>query len=127
MKKQILAIPSDEPGGLEAPLNMHFGHCPLYTLVEISEGTVRNVSTFNNVQHTESGCAVSVRHLSGRGINVLLAGGMGRDPLMTLKRTGVNVFYAGEYPTVGEAVQAHLRGQLRQFGPEHACKDHGHD
>ena len=124
MKKLILAVPSDEPGGLEAPLNMHFGHCPIYTLVEISEGKVQNVSTFNNVPHAEGSCSVSVKHLSNKGINVLLAGGMGRNPLMTLKQSGVNVFYAGECESVGDAVQAYLGGNLRQFGPEHTCKGH---
>ena len=124
MKKLVLAVPSDNPGGLEAPLNMHFGHCPVYTLVEVSAGQVQKVSTFTNVSPVEGSCSVSVRHISGRGINVLLVGGMGKNPLMTLKQSGVNVFYAGEYESVGQAVQAYLAGELRQFGSEHACKGH---
>ena len=36
MSKKI-AIPSAQPGGLEAGLGMHFGHCDLYTIVDVDD------------------------------------------------------------------------------------------
>ena len=48
-------------------------------------------------------------------VKALLAGGMGMRPLMGFQQVGVNVFFAGQYPTVGAAVQAFLDGKLPPF------------
>ena len=37
--KRVIAIPSENQGGLDAGLGAHFGHCDLYTLVTLEEGT----------------------------------------------------------------------------------------
>ena len=52
----IVAIPSAFPGGLEAALGAHFGHCDLYTLVKIADGQVQEVATLPNVPHQQGGC-----------------------------------------------------------------------
>ena len=33
-----IAIPSVLPGGLEAQVGAHFGHCDCYTLVDVEDG-----------------------------------------------------------------------------------------
>ena len=35
MSKTVLAIPSELPGGMDAGMGMHFGHCAIYTVVEV--------------------------------------------------------------------------------------------
>ena len=35
-----IAIPSVLPGGLEAQVGAHFGHCDCYTLVDVEDGAV---------------------------------------------------------------------------------------
>ena len=47
----LIAIPSAQPGGLEAPLGAHFGHCDLYTLVAVENGKVKDVHVVPNVPH----------------------------------------------------------------------------
>ena len=39
----LIAIPSCLPGGLDANMGMHFGHCDIYTLVDIEDGAVKEV------------------------------------------------------------------------------------
>ena len=73
----IVAIPSSHPGGLDAPLGAHFGHCDLYTLVKIAQGKVQEVATLPNVPHEQGGCMAPVNHLAQNGVQVLIAGGMG--------------------------------------------------
>jgi len=124
MNTEILAIPSDNPGGLDAPMSMHFGHCEVYTLVAVRDNTVDTVTTFENPPHTEGGCMMSVQALAGRGISRLLAGGMGQRPLMGCKDAGIDVLFAGNCPTVGEAVQAYLAGKLFSFAPDNVCRGH---
>ena len=57
---------------------------------------------------------------------LLLAGGMGMRPLMGFQQVGVNVFFAGQYPTVGAAVQAFLEGKLPPFTMDFTCGGGGH-
>lgn len=65
-----------------------------------------------------------MNYLAGEGVNVLLAGGMGMRPLMGFNQAGVEVYYAGNFPTVGQSVQAFIEGRLPAFTPEHSCGGH---
>jgi predicted Fe-Mo cluster-binding NifX family protein len=116
-----IAIPSQTPGGLDAGLGAHFGHCDLYTVVTVENGTIEKVEVIPNVPHQQGGCMAPVQHLAGNGVNRLIAGGMGLRPLMGFNQMGIDVYYGGEARTVGEAVQAMLAGKLPQFQQEHTC------
>ena len=56
MSTSTLAIPSALPGGLEAGMGMHFGHCDIYTIVQIEDGAIKSVGTLPNVPHQQGGC-----------------------------------------------------------------------
>ena len=117
----LIAVPSDQPGGLEAALGAHFGHCELYTLVEIAGGEIIDVRTLPAMPHQQGGCMAPVNHLAQNGVNVLLAGGMGMRPLLGFSQVGIRVYQAGGAGAVGQAVQAYLQGGLRPFTPEFTC------
>ncbi len=124
MDKKIIAIPSALPGGLDAGMGMHFGHCEIYTIAEVEDGKVASVRTLPPIPHQQGGCLAPVNYLAGEGVNVLLAGGMGMRPLMGFNQAGVEVYYAGNFPTVGQSVQAFIEGKLPVFTPEHSCGGH---
>lgn len=121
MDKTLIAVPSSMPGGMEAPLGQHFGHCDLYTVIEIENGEIGKVATLPNVPHQQGGCMAPVNHLAQNGVNVLIAGGMGLRPLMGFNQVGIKVFFGNGAPTVGEAVQALIDGKLTEFTPQHTC------
>ena len=54
--KKVIAIPSENPGGLDAGLGAHFGHCDLYTLVTLDGEKVDDVRVLPNVPHQQGGC-----------------------------------------------------------------------
>ena len=118
MSTSTLAIPSALPGGLEAGMGMHFGHCDIYTIVQIGP--------LPNVPPQQGGCLAPVQHLASHGVTALLAGGMGMRPLMGFQQAGVSVYYAGNYPPVGLAVQAFLDGKLPAFSTEFTCGGGNH-
>lgn len=126
MDKKLIAVPSSMPGGMEAPLGQHFGHCDLYTVIEIENGEIGKVATLPNVPHQQGGCMAPVNHLARNGVNVLIAGGMGLRPLMGFNQVGIKVFYGNGAPTVGEAVQALMDGKLTEFTQQHTCGGGGH-
>lgn len=121
MKSITVAVPSTNPGGLDSPLGAHFGHCDLYTLVDVTDGQIQNVRILPNVPHQQGGCMAPVNHLSGNGVRVLIAGGMGMRPLMGFNQVGIDVMFGGGFQTVGEAVAAYLRGDLKRFTNDLTC------
>lgn len=122
----IVAIPSTAPGGLDAPLGAHFGHCDLYTLVALENDQIKNVNVVPNVPHVQGGCLAPVQYLAQHGAKKLVAGGMGLRPLMGFNQVGIEVYFGGECQTVGEAVQALLDGKLPQFSQEYTCGGGAH-
>ncbi len=123
---RLIAIPSTHPGGLDAPLGAHFGHCDLYTLVTEENGKVANVKVIPNVPHQQGGCMAPVQHLAQNGVQQLIAGGMGFRPLMGFNQAGIEVYYGGSAQTVGQAVDAMLAGELQTFKQEHTCGGGSH-
>ena len=77
----LIAVPSDTTDGLEAAISEHFGHCAAFTLVAVADDTIGEVSILENLAHEEGGCMAPVTLLKERGVEVLLAGGMGGRPL----------------------------------------------
>ncbi len=121
---RIIAIPSTAPGGLDAPLGAHFGHCDLYTLVTAEDGKISDVNVIPNVPHQQGGCMAPVQLLANNGVTQLVAGGMGQRPLMGFSQVGIEVYFGGNAQTVGQAVEAMLAGELELFQQEHTCGGH---
>ncbi len=117
----VVAVPSTPPGGMDAPLSAHFGHCELYTLLTLEEEQIKEVRVIPNVPHQQGGCMAPVNHLAENGVQVLIAGGMGMRPLMGFQQVGIEVYHCGSARSVGEAVTAWLRGNLPRFGQMHTC------
>ncbi len=117
----VVAIPTSQPGGLDAPLGAHFGHCDLYTLVTLKDGAIDSVAIIPNVPHQQGGCMAPVNYLAAKGAKALIAGGMGLRPLMGFNQVGIQVFFGGPVPSVGEAVDAFIQGQLPEFSQQHTC------
>ncbi len=121
---KLIAVPSTNPGGLEAPIGAHFGHCDLYTLISVENGEVKDVKVIPNVPHVQGGCMAPVNYLAQQGVNMLIAGGMGLRPLMGFNQVGIDVFHGGNATSVGEAVTAAIEGRLPQFSQQHTCGGH---
>ncbi len=121
MSAKKVAIPSAAPGGMEAAVDMHFGQCDLYTIVELDESGVRSVGTVEKVPHAQGGCLAPVQLLASRGVDTLLAAGMGMRPLTGFHQEGIKVYHTEEQETVGQAVQAFLQGTLKPFDTQRTC------
>lgn len=121
MNPTRIAIPSILPGGLEAGVGAHFGHCDLYTVVDVNEGQITEVGTLPNVPHQQGGCLAPVNHLAKNGVTVLIAGGMGLRPLMGFNQAGIEVYRGADSQSVSAAVQSFIRGDLHRFTREHSC------
>jgi FKBP-type peptidyl-prolyl cis-trans isomerase 2/predicted Fe-Mo cluster-binding NifX family protein len=117
----LIAVPSDSTDGLEATISAHFGHCAAFTLVNIDDGAIGEVSILDNTAHEEGGCMAPVNLLKAHGVGVLLAGGMGVRPLAGFQQVGIDVHHSGSAGSVGEAVDLFLAGGCPAFGEAQTC------
>ena len=122
----LIAIPSDAPGGLEANISDHFGHCDFFTLVQVDEREVGEVTLVKNGEHEQGGCLAPVTLLKEKGAETMITGGMGQRPLAGFTQVGIAVHHKGDATTVGEAIEQFLAGQCPEFGDDHTCGGHGH-
>lgn len=117
----LIAIPSDMPGGLDAPISEHFGHCDVFTLIHVSDGKVGEVRLIPNGGHEHGGCMAPVHLLKDNGVEVLVAGGMGMRPLAGFQSVGIDVFFKEDASTVRDAVSMYTEGKCRPFGKAQTC------
>jgi len=95
----------------------HFGHCPSYTIAEIADGAVQRRELIANPGH-EPGFLPG--YLAERGVECIVAGGMGQRAQMLFDQHGVAVIMGVSGP-IDDTLQALARGDLK--GGESTC-DH---
>ncbi len=119
----MVAVPSNNPGGLEAGRSDHFGHADLFTLIEIKGDDVIGVSTHGSVDHSAGGCIAPVQALAEAGVKKLIVGGMGGRPLEICGDMGMTVYHAAlnQYPLVGDVATAFAKGELVEMNVDQAC------
>jgi predicted Fe-Mo cluster-binding NifX family protein len=121
--KMKIGIPSNNPGGLDAGVSAHFGHCDLFTAVEIEGSQIKTVWTIENVG--EHNCMIPVRKMSEAGIDTVLIGGIGHRPLMEFYNSGIKVF-VGAAGTVKDSLAEYLSDGLMEATLHDVCQGSKH-
>ncbi len=123
----FLAVPSNTPGGLDAEISEHFGHCDLFTLINIQEGKVASIDTVANVEHGAGGCMEPVLLLKDQGVQAIVVGGMGARPMQAFAEVNIDVYYAAKnsLKNVQEAVDGLVQGDFPVMRAEQTCKGAG--
>jgi len=127
MPNITIAIPSETTEGLNGKRSDHFGHCPVFTLVDVHENQVTNIRTVSNIAHGAGGCMKPVAMLAEHGVNAMVAAGMGRGPFQKMQQHGINVYFADlkNYPDVQTTIEGFIQGELSMFGAGQLCTGSG--
>jgi predicted Fe-Mo cluster-binding NifX family protein len=123
-----VAIPSNAPGGLDAGRSEHFGHCDLFTVVDIDGNKgITSVETVANAGHEAGGCLVPVRILQDAKVDAIVVAGMGARPMMGFSEAGITVYYAdpSRITDVGRAIEHLQSGRLPVMRSDQACSGSG--
>ena len=112
MQDGRIAIPSMGTGGLDGERSGHFGHCDVFTFVDVEGGKIQQVTTIPNQEHVQGGCMVPVNLLASHNVNALIVGGIGMRPLMGFKQVGVNVFYDATRTQIRPVVDDLIGGKV---------------
>ena len=121
MKNGRIAIPSVGSGGLDGQRSQHFGHCDAFTLVDVENGEISNVTVVPNQEHQEGGCMVPVNALASHKVNALIVGGIGPRPLMGFNEVGIDVYHDATCPEIKEVVEGLIAGNLPIISTDQTC------
>lgn len=105
----------------------HFGHTEQFKVYEVEEGRILSSRVIGS---EGQGHGALADLLSGKGIDVLICGGIGGGAQTALTERGIELC-AGASGSADEAVEAYLRGELvntgancDHHGADHSCADH---
>ena len=121
MQDGRIAIPSMGPGGLEGERSGHFGHCDVFTFVDVEGGEITQVTTIPNQSHVQGGCMVPVNLLASHNVKALIVGGIGMRPLMGFKQVGVDVYHDATQQQIRPVVEDLIEGKLPMISDDQVC------
>ena len=121
MQNGRIAVPSNGAGGMEGTRSGHFGHCDVFTFVDVENGAIKKVSTLNNQEHSQGGCMVPVNLLASNNVNALIVGGIGMRPLMGFRQAGIDVYHDNQRPDIKPVVEDLIAGKLTIIGDDQVC------
>jgi len=121
MKNGRIAVPSVGKGGLDGQRSQHFGHCDAFTLVDVKDGKISNVTVINNSAHQEGGCLVPVNTLSNYKVNALVVSGIGLRPLTAFNEVGIDVYHDATCADIKPVVESLITGNLSIISSDQTC------
>ncbi len=121
MENGRIAVPSMAPGGLDAQRAGHFGHCEVFTFVDVEEGEIKRVTAVPNQGHVQGGCMIPVNFLASHNVKALIVGGIGMRPLMGFRQVGVEVYHDATRSEIRPVVQDLIAGRLPKIRDDEVC------
>jgi len=121
MNNGRIAIPSDGNGGLNGIRSQHFGHCDVFTLIDIKNGAIKNETILNNEDHGHGGCMVPVNLLAKNNVTAIIVAGIGRRPLTGFNEVGIEVYIDTYDPQVSPVVKKLIKDELQKMLLDEAC------
>ena len=121
MENGRIAVPSNGEGGLAGTRSGHFGHCDVFTLVDVKDGEIEKVTLLNNKEHVQGGCMVPVNLLAENRVNALIVGGIGMRPLMGFRQVGIDVYHDDQRPEIEPVVMDLIAGKLAEIRNDQVC------
>lgn len=111
-----IAVPSDEPGGLDAARSGRFRRSPCFTIVDVSDDVVVKVRVARNKKHHHDHGLTSILLLGEHMVDVVIVAGIGRKPLLNCLQAGMRVFNGEDRPDVRAVIEAFLDAELVPVG-----------
>ncbi len=126
MKNGRIADPSNGLGGIDGTRSGHFGHCDVFTLIDVEDGEITEISILQNQEHVQGGCMVPVNLLFENRVNALVVGGIGMRPLMGFRQVGINVFHDDQRQEISPVVNDLIAGNLSEIKNDQVCGGGAH-
>lgn len=106
----IIAVPTENEGGLDSYVAHHFGRAPYFTLIEVEDGEVKDVRVLEAPATHEPGELPAL--LRRNNVEIILAYGMGDRAAAFFESYGIKVL-TGVEGKVREVVKAFIEDRLK--------------
>lgn len=120
-----IVISSENNLGLESPVSHHFGRCPYFTIIEMSDGQIGSVTPVVNPFAGQHSPGQVPGFIHSQGADVMISGGMGGRAINFFRSYDIGVS-TGASGTVGQTLQRYLAGELNEAAPCAESTAHGH-
>ncbi len=121
-----IAFSSDDNQGLDGQMSGHFGRCPFYTLVDVVEGKIQNVTVVENPLYNNHQPGQVPAFVRSQNAEVMIAGGMGPMAINLFNGYGIEVV-TGYMGTVRNVLDAYLKGEAKGASGCADHEDHDHE
>lgn len=101
-------------------VSLHFGYCDSFEIFDIKDNKIENKETVPNPGHRPGFLPV---FLAEKGVNVMIAGGMGGSAYQLFQQNGIEV-YTGVEGEIDCVIDAYVKGTLESAGG--VCQSHDH-
>ena len=100
---------------LDANVDMRFGRCPYFIIVETEDNEIKSHEVVNNeaVQAMRGAGIQAAQNVANKGAKVVITGNIGPNAFNVLSQTGIKVV-TGFTGSVKEAVEKYLKGELKE-------------
>lgn len=96
---------------VDGKLCMHFGHCEVFQLFDVDKGNKSVTSTVSETPPPHEP-GVLPKWLAGKGVNLVIAGGMGSRAVSLFKEQGVDVITGAPSGDPKSIIQVYLDGRF---------------
>jgi len=117
-----ICVPVMTDKGWQSEVCAHFGSAPMFLVVDTDSKTAEAVPNAN--EHHAHGMCNPLGAIQGRGIQVVIVGGIGAGAVQKLRASGIEVF-STDLPTAAQAIAVYEAGNLQPVSLQNACSHHG--
>ena len=111
-----IALSADDKNGLDSIVSPHFGRCPHFILVDLSERKVIDVMEIDNPFYGSHRPGAVPGFIHQQGADVMLTGGMGTRAIQFFAQYDIEAA-TGAAGTVRTSLERYLGGQLKGAAP----------
>jgi predicted Fe-Mo cluster-binding NifX family protein len=111
-----IAVPSEEPGGLDAARSGRFRRSPCFTIVDVVDDVVVSVRVARSGEHHGDHGLTPILTLGENFVDVVIVAGIGRAALLHCLQAGMRVFNGEDRADVRSVVSAFLEAELAPVG-----------
>lgn len=122
-----LALSIETNQGSDSKMAHHFGRCPYFALVELSNDEIYGLDIIQNPFFESHQPGQVPEFIQSQQAEVMISGGMGRRALEFFSQFGIDV-KTGAEGTVSDVIKAFLAGELQEGAScaHSESHEHGH-
>ena len=111
-----IAVPSSKSGGLEDTIATVFARAPVFTIIDIENGEIKDVKVIQNrAMNVPSGAGpMLVQMLIKEGVEAVIVPQLGPNAMAALQAAGIKVYTFPPGTPIKEAVEKISKGEIPQ-------------